>query len=522
MDEQTVETMRQVMQVADRFTDAVIRQMDAVAKLRADAQLVRESLPENPKRGSYYWWAQICREYTGSNLVDSGGIYGYQYQRGVMPEDGPHMWLTLWQGKPEYWQINTIMWLATMLEADDEIAIALEEVLDWAGEWLMPRENWYKLTSDMGAILNMLYACIWETGKVDHWRYSTWIKDEKKVIRCFVSNTLEDGKLLVKLNPRCAEYVKYGVPFLVKDKRPHGTRFLRATPVRYDGNSSAKTIFRKIRNRMNGPHILDVHDWAEKGEVGTWIFAEQIVRMYHGKLYYKSDFKDYQWPMSINQYVEQALAELPVDAVKLLHENGVKKSEGGYYTYGKENNLSQDIHFDLAFQDDYGDSYVIVRTHNGSDARWGFSSPVVAKAADIDYLYDCQVTGYCTECNAEVFPHLYPKPKEPPDDPPIEEWRSFLAEMDAKAAGQMLFVPDRKWEWADDYYTARAVIEYMDAAEDGEERDFPHVIAVGEEGLYAVDSDGGYETLADVEIHGIRCPACGSYNVGFWSSVYGF
>ncbi|MBK6906311.1 MAG: hypothetical protein IPH08_04080 [Rhodocyclaceae bacterium] len=50
------------------------------------------------------------------------------------------------------------------------------------------------------------------------------------------------------------------------------------------------------------------------------------------------------------------------------------KREGGAYTYNEDNCLSQDIVYDL-MKTPAGDEFVILRTHNGCDARGGFSSP---------------------------------------------------------------------------------------------------------------------------------------------------
>lgn len=514
-----MEDVMQLMTMADGLASTAIDEMKRVDKCRQDAEEVKQSLPENPERGSYYWWARLCRQYTGAHFLDSGGAYGYGYQRGVIPEDGPHMWLNIYDGKPEYWSINTVAWLNTMLDADNEIALAMEKVLDWAGEWLMPRENWYKLTSDVGAILNMLYACFWEQGKVEGWEYSIYIKPENGWLHKMAMGNI-DRKAIAALCPGHEESIKYGIPFTATYKKDYGTRVVWVKPIRIN----PKQVFRKVQNKMDGPHMMDVHDYAKKGEVGTWIFAERIVRLYYGKLFYESDFKEYQWPMSINQYVKQALAELPVDAVKLLHENGVKKSGEGFYTYNHDNDLSQDIHVDVELEDSYGDTYVILRTHNGADARGGFSEPVVAQVGDVDYWTSYRADGYCFLCS-EQYHSMYDygnRVNEKPPDLPIDGWRKALERKRQLDTGQLTLLDSTVWSWGVGIETAKAIIEYIDRTSEDEDAPMFPLVTCRKDGKEWVPEPDGSETLADDIVGGMYCPKCEAYGVGWHSLVYGF
>jgi hypothetical protein len=79
---------------------------------------------------------------------------------------------------------------------------------------------------------------------------------------------------------------------------------------------------------------------------------------------------------------------------KLLAEElglvGISKPQ---YTYDNENDLSQNFQYVIvgANSDSWlgglEESYVIVTTHNGADARGGFSCPVVCKVTDGDFNF---------------------------------------------------------------------------------------------------------------------------------------
>ena len=442
---------QQLAQMASGFAEAMVSEAVRNAKCKSDAERVASTIPDDPPRGSYYWWARLCREFTGAHFLDSGGAYGYQYQKGIIPEDGPHMRLTLYGGKPEYWNISLPMWLTTMLEADDEIAIALENVVNWAGEWLYPREGWYTITGDIGAILNMLYGCIWKDGR--------------------------------------------------------------------------RTIFHNVPIRgywkSNPKDMGEVHDWANKGDVGKHIYAAWIVRYYLGKIVSVYDLHAYQRDMSDDEYIAAALADLPVKDVKFLYENEVRWTGHGWYTYGTDNDLDQDVHIDAEFEDAYGERYLILRTHNGCDARGGFSSPVAAKYEDADYFRCYEVDGYCFACGYDYYStynygHEMEKKKK---NPPIEAWRASILVQDQIKVGQATFLPVEDWKWRTNIDVARTVVEYM---EEDEERDFPALVCGDKENTWVPDEDGGYETIPNERVAGMLCPKCGEYTVRFHSMVYGF
>ncbi len=81
-----------------------------------------------------------------------------------------------------------------------------------------------------------------------------------------------------------------------------------------------------------------------------------------------------------SRYGYQEYAELLAEKLGLAHL-------AGDYTYNWENDLSQDFQFtvvgpsgaDWVWSDE---CYLIIQTHNGCDARGGFSDPVVCKASE--------------------------------------------------------------------------------------------------------------------------------------------
>jgi hypothetical protein len=447
-----MEDVMQLMEMADGLASATVVEMNRVDKCRQDAARVATTLPENPARGSYYWWAKICRQYTGAHFLDSGGAYGYQYQKGVVPEDGSHMRLTIYNGKPEYWNISLPMWLTTMLDASDPIAVAIENVLMWAGEWLYPTETWMDIFKDFPAILRMLYACVQEQ---------------------------KNGRL----------------------------------------------IFRKALAGMScDPPMHDIHAWAKKGDVGVPLNAQRMIEWYYDKLTYTHDFKSYQKDLSEYEFIEQALKEIPVKDVKLLFENEVDGSTRGFYTYSHDNDLDQDFTVDVWFGEEYEDEYVILRTHNGADARGGFSEPVVAKICDLDYFQMYNTDGYCSYCH-EQYDGMYRYGKEVeknPPSPPVDAWCGYFAREAEISAGQLSFAEDG-WEWMDHIDVARAIVAYMDDVDedDDEEKLFPIVVCGDGEREWVPEGEG-FETIPDNHVAGMYCPKCGTYGVGWHSMVYGF
>lgn len=208
-------------------------------------------------RDSFEFWAELCRENTGSHFLDSGSIYGYQYQRPLAEEDADALTCHLWDGKLEYVTISLAHWLHNELDASDPVAEALETLLYWLAE------------------------------------------------------------------------------------------------NRYDEREPWGTIIEEFVPSVNG--LLDTNTG-------------------------------------------------PQEALAVLDEHGILPGDleatGGGYTYNSENEFDQDWVYDLLQVSDY-EQHVIIRTHNGCDARGGFSSPVVAAVNDPGYLWDWYVGYYCPKCDAQ-------------------------------------------------------------------------------------------------------------------------
>jgi hypothetical protein len=400
---------------------------------RNNAQVL-ESMPDNPERGSYYWWAQVARENTGQALCDSGGHYGYAYEAPVPTQEVDPITVSFHDGKPDGATIHLVHWLENTLDAADETAQAIEELLYWTATWLYPTEP--------------------------HYTYVRAFLGEFEIMRRYLK--------------------KYGQP----------------------------SLYRFYAKRY-----------------GSGVIQERLDKM--GKY----DVQRWQREMSDDEYVSSALKEFPTQALKHLAENGLHESDwGGQYTYNCENDMSQDFQFDT-LSDDYGDTYVILQTHNGCDARGGMSTPVVARAYDIDYFWCWTADVYCFECNEswemvyyyaedlEKWAHnVYPEK--------IEAWRKTLAEMGAMKAGQgVLSGFEGPHLEHVDAYVAQLIIDDYDQqiADQGEECYIPPyaMITIGNNELAVPDWDGisRYPAGATCMI----CPKCGQFSVGVSNSgAYGF
>ena len=102
------------------------------------------------------------------------------------------------------------------------------------------------------------------------------------------------------------------------------------------------------------------------------------------------DQKDNYWSMSIADFIEKKLE------VKTIIEE---------YTYNLETNLDQDFCFTI-FADHDDKVYAIIQTHNGCDARGGFSTPKVFRLNDdwenlVVKLRDVYADCDCFEINSD-------------------------------------------------------------------------------------------------------------------------
>lgn len=88
-----------------------------------------------------------------------------------------------------------------------------------------------------------------------------------------------------------------------------------------------------------------------------------------------------------------------------------------YYTYNYENSLDQDFicneaelvpieHSAMRGYAEVDETICIIRSHNGADARGGFSTPVVFTVTDGASSYDiadADIDAYCTTCQSSFF-----------------------------------------------------------------------------------------------------------------------
>lgn len=133
--------MRQLLEAADRMAEAATGHMTANAARREKNEEMVESLSEKDIRGSRDWWAAFCRQYTGSHFLDSGSAYGYKYEQ---PVSECVLHIETYRGIPEYFSINTVDFLNELLDASDEVAVALEELLYWIGDNVDADGTWIR------------------------------------------------------------------------------------------------------------------------------------------------------------------------------------------------------------------------------------------------------------------------------------------------------------------------------------------------------------------------------------------
>ncbi len=194
----------------------------------------------------------------------------------------------------------------------------------------------------------------------------------------------------------------------------------------------------------------------------------------------------------------------------------------GFYTYNSKNSLDQDFAVSLLIGNEefYGEQYAIVRTHNGCDARGGFSEPVVALVRDIEYFYSWEANLYCPECHASwESEHQYIQDMEQigwPTLDDVDQWAALLETTQQYAAGQLSFMKEEpKWIHTISMDTAADVIAALD--EGAELADaFPQALVngVAPTGRFS-EADAG-DTL-------LLCPNCLRFSAYVSSTVaYGF
>jgi len=140
-------------------TEAIKFEVDRRARATTINDVVRSVIPENPKPGTYWWWADMARENTGYHFLDSGMMFGYKSGHSIPREDIAAWVTTDRDGVPESATINTIYHLTQCFEID-ETAKALQKIFEWAGLWIWPRESWGTIKDNMPGVLAEVYRAM--------------------------------------------------------------------------------------------------------------------------------------------------------------------------------------------------------------------------------------------------------------------------------------------------------------------------------------------------------------------------
>lgn len=280
---------------------------------------VLASMPKNPKPGSYWWWARLCREYSGQNMLDSGGAYGRMHGKPMPGPDSPTITITSYNGEFEYATVSLPHWLSKILDGADEKAMAFDKVLRWASDNLWPREEWGQVIKDFLSLLDGI------------------------VEECYMTGDERD-------------------------------------------------------------------DWFSRVSLQEVLEAEGF------------------------ENVKELAKKFPRDAfMKLGGESWTIINTG--YTYNNDNSFSQDFIWTLlgpesrSRNDMYDAELCIVRTHNGCDARSGFSSPQVGGITDMDYFFDFEVSLYgsnSNDCDDYESCYGYYEAMKKAEFPNIEELMGFV------------------------------------------------------------------------------------------------
>lgn len=438
------------------LADAMIDGMHEANEVNELNKALIANLPENPERGSYYWWVKLTRQNTGQSLCDSGMVYGYRYNTPYAPEDSPPVTID-YEAIP---RISLPHFLSAHFDAADESAKSLEDLMMWSGTWLWPREYWRK--------------CI-------------------------------------------DEFVERDLPLML---------------VRYDGRLASRDTIDKDRGWPEEPSYSDLETFLPN-------FMSDIVSKFFDSKGYASDFADFQRNMTREEFIAAALKDFPMDALEILREKEVEyaKDELTFYTYNQENDFDQDWMIDAWIEVD-GSACAVIRTHNGCDARGGYSSPVIAAVNDRDYMYTWLVDFYCRECG-EVWDMSYRfndervngreytaksddgewerkhyDPVKPPSPELIKETLDGIAPIER---GQLVLdgVQPPECDLPLDKADALALLKHYDKAvadgDDPEDYEYPPFVIDMEDGSVVCDTDRGVAYPADAVR--LWCPRCEKYSV---------
>jgi hypothetical protein len=109
----------------------------------------------NTQRGSFDWWAGICRQNTGSHFLDSGKHYGYHYERSI-PEHA--LTVDMHDQKMEGVTVSTPHFLNELLDASGETVEALEELFLWVSNNVFADQSWLYCMEIFPLVLQELIA----------------------------------------------------------------------------------------------------------------------------------------------------------------------------------------------------------------------------------------------------------------------------------------------------------------------------------------------------------------------------
>jgi len=98
------------------------------------------------------------------------------------------------------------------------------------------------------------------------------------------------------------------------------------------------------------------------------------------------------------QYAQEIYYSFDRDEfIRLFEEKFGLHYRGADNTYNFDNDLDQGFNFEL-FVNDKDDEYLLIRTHNGCDIRWGYTEPYVFHVYEAERVYYCSLEVYCPVC----------------------------------------------------------------------------------------------------------------------------
>lgn len=171
------------------------------------------------------------------------------------------------------------------------------------------------------------------------------------------------------------------------------TRDLQAEPAahykvdKWGGLNFYKSLFHYLCERLN--FVTDVNvlfdAYAETQDRNVpWETVMESFTEIHAAWYTMENY-DTDTLSDVLAYMESTNIDEYMDTLEV---------KSGFYTYNYDNVLDQDF-VCIEYEID-GDPFVFIRIHNGCDARWGFTDPIIFELSDDYDLYDfnnCEIVG---------------------------------------------------------------------------------------------------------------------------------